>query len=246
VSRLVMAVMMVSCSVVIPVGPLVGADINTGEIEMILLEHNEIWDPTHSEMIKSYVATRELTTNQIRNVLIGMATNGLHRQDDDPRLQVLRERSVLVLRDYPGDEVSKALDAVATSTTDAALRRSAIRGVVCTSTHGLLTYVTRVVKDDSKYTASDRYALYVALFKRLQEGPTSIADSEKAEMTGFLVRQVASEKDIGSVMKLDQYLKTAEPGYRQSNERRNMVQKLAGSTAGGYKKYFSDELKSIE
>jgi hypothetical protein len=223
----------------------VGASVDTGQIELILMRKGEMWGPTHSEELRSYANARGLTTNQIQEVLIGMATNGLHGQDS-PRLQVLRDRSVLVLRDYPGGDVARTLEVVAADSTNAALRRSAIRGVVYTATHGLLPYVSRVINNEATYSGMDRYALYEALIGRLKEGPPALTQREKTELVGVLRRQALSEKDAGAAMKLDRYLKDSDTSYKRDNERRSMIRRLAGSSAGECKKYFSAELASLE
>jgi hypothetical protein len=219
------------------------------EVEETLLRRVNIGGPTHLEWLRDLAQRRELSAEQMQNVLLDIVQAGLGATADDRRGRLLLGFAVDTLRHYPGAKAAPVLRrVVAQAGTETGTKWGALTALVWGADEDLTEVVRGLLSEKGLLDDLDRYTVLQALVARLSgaSDPPAGSRSQAPDVKAFLAEYVQSEPSTDTVIEVDRYLRNADPDYAGSAARRTLLERGATSTVPAHKEYFAGELQAFK
>jgi hypothetical protein len=224
------------------------------QVRMVLLDTVQIGDPPKATQLTDLAARAGVPPEQVHALLIGLAGEPVTGRAPAAEGPVLARRAIEALGSLRVTAAAGLLERIASQ--DESLRATAIRARVRIGGEGLAPFAQTVLGRQDLYPSMDRYALYEELSPYVgvdavrpvlldTQGKRGGETPDRPAVVALLVRAVATDGDLGNVVRLDQVLCLADGVYQRSDLREARLQEIARSRAAVHQAYAAEQLTQL-
>lgn len=239
----------------------------TNDVRQLLFQHPAAGEPSKAAQLRSYARYTGNSMEDVESVLLGLLSAGLKDiSAEEDRTAYLRcDLSTWVLGELRCARAIPSLTKLLEVTTDHNMRQAALMARVTIGGEDLLPYAREVFCNRKRYCDHCRFLLYrqLAPYVGLDDqrplpskkgGPPSEHDPPRQSVVQFMRNAIYEDiTNVGGTMKLDEILCLADPQYRTSHEREDVLERLAevwlkieeGKGSSSARTYPTEQLKIL-